>query len=157
MSGVEVREAVIDDLPGWVECSVGLFAEDSGTRDATMSQDWPRDHSPASFRAGLADDTRLLLVAVQGDHVVGALSGSVTEPSAIRPVRVASLVSMFVRPQYRSDGVGAQLVDAFRRWARRQSADRLSVTAYASNRGALRFYRRQGFVPHEVTLEAASE
>ncbi|ADD42863.1 GNAT family N-acetyltransferase [Stackebrandtia nassauensis] len=154
MNDIIVRPARLSDLDGWIACATSLFREDGGTRDSSMNLDWPRDHGPDSFRAGLDDDTRLQLVAVDGHDVVGYLAGAVAEPTVMRSVRIATLRSLYVLPQHRDSGVGAVLVDRFRQWARQREADRVAVTAYASNEGALRFYQRQGLVPFHVTLEA---
>jgi GNAT superfamily N-acetyltransferase len=88
--------------------------------------------------------------------VVGHLTGVLGEASDIRPIRVASLMSMYVMPSHRNEGVGARLVASFREWAGAAGADRLAVSAYAANEDAIRFYRRQGFTPRTVLLECES-
>lgn len=47
-----VRRARPDDIPGLVASSAGLFAEDAGTRDASVNIDWPREHGAASYHRG---------------------------------------------------------------------------------------------------------
>jgi GNAT superfamily N-acetyltransferase len=148
-----IRKAVAADIDGLVACSTGLFAEDAGTRDPTLSQDWPRLHAADSFRAQFGDDSKLVLVADADGAVVGHLTGSLGEASDIRPIRVATLMSMYVMPSHRDAGVGARLVAAFREWAAAAGADRLAVSAYAANEGAIRFYQRNGFVPRTLVLE----
>lgn len=39
---IDIRKAVAADIEGLVSSSSGLFAEDVGTRDPTLSQDRPR-------------------------------------------------------------------------------------------------------------------
>ncbi|HEX6683368.1 MAG TPA: GNAT family N-acetyltransferase [Candidatus Limnocylindrales bacterium] len=153
MGEITVRRAVAGDIDGLVACSIGLFAEDAGTRDPTLSQRWPREHSADSFTAQLDDASKLVLVADSGGSVAGHLTGSLGEPSDIRPIRVATLVSMFVMPQHRDAGVGGRLVAEFREWARAAGAQRLAVSAYATNEAAIRFYRRHGFAPRTLLLE----
>jgi GNAT superfamily N-acetyltransferase len=41
----------------------------------------------------------------------------------------------------------------FLAWATIKAAHRVSVTAYAGNEGALRFYARYGFAPRSVILD----
>jgi len=48
--------------------------------------------------------------------------------------------------------VGALLVDEFLAWARERGAPHAVVTAFAANESAQRFYERQGFASHTVTL-----
>ncbi|MFG2364251.1 GNAT family N-acetyltransferase [Streptomyces mirabilis] len=150
-----VRRAEQADIEGLVACGSALFAEDAGTRDPGVDINWPREHGPQRFASGLADPNRLLLVADRGDgEVVGHLTGTLLEPSAMRPVKVATLVSMYVRPAYRRDRIGGRMVAEFRSWAKESGAASAQVTAYASNAEAIRFYERNGFASQSVTLEA---
>ncbi|MFF1301335.1 GNAT family N-acetyltransferase [Streptomyces sp. NPDC058307] len=85
-------------------------------------------------------------------EVVGHLTGSLTEPSAVRPVKAATLNGLYVRPAHRRGRVGARLVAEFLAWAGAQGAVQAEVAAYAANPEAIRFYERQGFGAHAVTL-----
>jgi GNAT superfamily N-acetyltransferase len=155
MGEIQIRPASSADVDGFVASSVRLFAEDAGTYDDTVDVEWPRKHGAQRFLDGLDDPHRLVLVAVvPPGTVVGHLLGLVTEPTAMRPVRVATLQSLYVLGAHRGGGVGARLVNEFRQWARGRDSDRLEVTAYAGNDGALRFYRRHGFAAQSVLLEA---
>ncbi|MFD8217771.1 GNAT family N-acetyltransferase [Streptomyces sp. NPDC059697] len=72
----------------------------------------------------------------------------------MKPVKVATLVSMYVRPAYRRDRIGGRMVDEFRSWAKESGAGSAQMTAYASNAEAIRFYERNGFASQSVTLGA---
>lgn len=157
MDDVQIRRAVAEDVDGYVACSVGLFAEDAGTHDDTMNLNWPAENAAASFLEHVDDERRLILVADDGGGIGGNLLGVLSGPGEMRHVRVATLVSMYVTPRLRNRGVGSALVEAFTAWARANEADRLSVTAYADNADAIRFYRRHGFAPFHLTLEASME
>jgi len=61
---------------------------------------------------------------------------------------------MRVAPRARRTGVGSLLVRHFFTWARHGAAQQASVTAYAANDAALRFYARHGFSPKSVTSRA---
>ncbi|GAA3129390.1 GNAT family N-acetyltransferase [Planomonospora alba] len=150
---VTVRPARAEDLDGVVACSAALFAEDAGARDPSLNLAWPREHGQARFAAALDDPDRLVLVADDGGRIVGHLTGSLTGPTAMRPVPVATLGSMYVQPGHRGQGVGARLVAEFRSWARGRGARYAGVTAYAANEAAVRFYRRHGFADRSTVLE----
>lgn len=154
MNTVTVRRARPSDLAGAEADVAALFAEDSGTRDATIRQDWPRRHAGAWLEEQAVDERKVLLIAETSGQA-GYLAGEVLAASAMRTASVAVLVSMYVRPDFRGQGVGRRLVEAFRDWARAQGADRMSVTAYADNTAASRFYQRQGFAPREIQFETA--
>ncbi|MDX3757595.1 GNAT family N-acetyltransferase [Streptomyces sp. AK02-04a] len=153
---VIVRRAEQTDIDGLVARSSALFAEDAGARDPGVDINWPRKHGPQRFSSGLTDPSRLLLVADGDDgEVVGCLAGTLVEPSAMKRVKVATLVSRYVRPAYRRDRIGGRMVDAFRAWAKESGAGSAQVTACATNAEAIRFYERNGFASQSVTLEAA--
>ncbi|MER6113417.1 N-acetyltransferase family protein [Streptomyces hirsutus] len=152
---VVVRKAEHADVDGLVACSRALFAEDAGTRDPSVNVDWPREYGPQRFAAGIDDPDRLLLVADRDGQVVGHLTGVVAEGSAMKPVRVASLVSMYVQPAYRREQIGGRLIGEFTAWAKEKGAQLAEVTAYSSNAEAIRFYERNGFASKSVTLENA--
>ncbi|KAF5999714.1 GNAT family N-acetyltransferase [Streptomyces sp. WAC00263] len=152
---VIVRRAQPADVDGLVACSSALFAEDAGTRDPSVDVGWPREFGPERFAAGIDDPTRLLLVADCDGQVVGHLTGSVAEGSAMRPVKVATLVSMYVQPTHRRGGLGARLVAQFSAWAKEAGVELAEVTAYSSNADAIRFYERNGFASQSVTLRTA--
>jgi ribosomal protein S18 acetylase RimI-like enzyme len=59
-----------------------------------------------------------------------------------------------VHPGHRDAGVGSALVRHFAGWARDRDAVQASVSAYAANEAAQRFYARHGFTPMTVTLRA---
>ncbi|MFJ6080273.1 GNAT family N-acetyltransferase [Streptomyces sp. NPDC092369] len=154
MTGGEliVRRARVEDIPGLVASSARLFAEDGGTRDPSMNVDWPLEHGAASFDAALADPARLVLAAECDGEVVGHLMGSVTGPSDKRLVTSATLISLYVRSEYRRARAGARLVGEFLEWAGREGAEFVEVTAYAANADAIRFYERNGFGAMTITL-----
>ncbi|WP_151475718.1 GNAT family N-acetyltransferase [Streptomyces albicerus] len=147
-----VRPARPEDIPALVASSAALFAEDAGTRDATVDVNWPHVHGAERFASGLDDPARLLLVAERAGEVIGHLAGEVADGSARRPVKIATLLSMYVRPAHRGTLTGARLVADFLDWARKQGAQQAEVTAYAANADAIRFYERNGFGPHTLTL-----
>jgi GNAT superfamily N-acetyltransferase len=151
--GVTIRTAGRRDLDDVVALSVALFAEDAGQRDRHTNLDWPRREGHEYFGGLLTGPTtRCWLAEVDGD-MAGSLVGRINRESSLRPVRVAELESMYVRPEYRGVGVGTALVAEFFEWARGRGAKLAAVTAYAANDRALAFYGRNGFVSRSVQLE----
>ena len=80
------------------------------------------------------------IVAVIDGQPVGMASGVSTEDSG-----VVELISMWVHPVARGQGVGDQLVAAVERWARNVRADVLRLAVADGNESASALYRRSGF------------
>ncbi|HVQ94254.1 MAG TPA: GNAT family N-acetyltransferase [Mycobacteriales bacterium] len=159
MSSITVSVAGPADLDALVASVCALFAEDAGAHDPWMDVQWPVREG-AAYYASIADNPACLLAvahdtSLDGGRVVGHLIGKISEPVSVRPSRFAILESLRVAPEARNQGVGSLLVDEFFRWARQHQAEQASVTAFAANTAAQRFYTRHGFAPTSLTLRAA--
>lgn len=157
MSDVTVHAAGRDDLDAVVESVAGLFREDAGTHDPTVNVDWPALEGAANYGALVGDKDCLLALARDGDSVIGHLVGKLARPDSFRKQRIAVLESMRVHPEHRDAGVGTLLVQHFLAWAREREAVQASVSAYAANGAAQRFYARHGFAPMTTTLRVSME
>lgn len=62
---------------------------------------------------------------------------------------IGYLISMWVAPEARRQGIGSALVDAVVAWAKAEGFARLLLDVGAENTPAIAFYRRKGFVPTE--------
>ncbi len=144
--------ATTDDIDDLVASVTGLFAEDGGRFDSTMDTTWPTRGGAAYYGGLVGDDSCLLALARDNDRTLGHLVGKLAKPDGLRIVTFAVLESIRVDPTARNRGVGTALVSHFFDWARKNDAARASVTAFAGNEGAQRFYVRHGFAPMSVTL-----
>lgn len=151
---VAIHTATPTDVDALVASVAGLFREDGGRHDPYMDLDWPARDGASYYASLVGDPACLLALARDGERVVGHLIGKLAEPGDLRTARFAILESMRVAPQSRGKGVGALLVARFRAWATQHGAEQASVTAFAGNAGAQRFYTRHGFVPQAITFRA---
>lgn len=152
MDDVQIRQASLVDLEGLAASSAALFTEDGAARDRLRSPEWP-ERAGAEWCAGLiADPNALVLTAVVDQAVVGHLIATSAPESVMWTAARAEIVSTFVAAPWRGRAVGSRLLIAFVDWARGRGALRLTVSAYASNTAAIRFYRKHGFGPLSVDL-----
>ena len=154
MTPVIVKAATPDDLDALLESVAELFREDAGGRDSLVDPGWPARDGAAYYTPMVSDPACLLALARDGDCVIGHLVGRLTGPSSIRTGGLAVLESMRVAADSRRAGVGGLLVGHFFDWAREGGAEQASVTAYADNHPARRFYARHGFIPKSVISRA---
>jgi GNAT superfamily N-acetyltransferase len=139
------------DLEALVASVAGLFREDAGRHDSLTDTGWPAREGTGYYSALMGEQACLLLLARDGGQVIGHLVGKISAPGPVRTAAVAVLESMRVAPDSRSAGVGSQLVQHFLAWARERGARQATVTAYAANHAAQRFYEQHGFAPASIT------
>jgi GNAT superfamily N-acetyltransferase len=154
MTAPTVNAATHDDMDALVDSVAGLFAEDGARHDSLMDAGWPAREGAAYYSALIGDKTCLVTLARHNGQVIGHLIGKLSRPDGLLTGRIEVLESMRVAPAARGIGVGSLLVENFLAWARDHDAAQASVTAFAANQAAQRFYERHGFVPKSVTSRA---
>ena len=151
---IRIGTATADDIPDILASVDALVATDAGLHDAAATNlGWASETGIAYCTSLLASSQHLVLLARDGDEVVGHLVGRLSGPGSVHAIRVADLESIHVYPAHRGRGVGEQLIRAFLVWAAERGAQRATVTAYAANDGVRRFYARHGFAVRSVTLD----
>jgi GNAT superfamily N-acetyltransferase len=83
-------------------------------------------------------------VAVKGDLDVGMVRCARDEVTA----GTAWLISMWVAPESRRTGFGANLVDAVVEWAKSHGVSRLLLDVADHNAPAIALYKKKGFEPN---------
>ena len=150
---LRIDEATAADSVAFLASADALVAADAGRFDPDATDLGWSARSGAAYTAGALTGDNLVLLARAGDVVAGHLVGRLIGPGSVHPIRQAELESIHVYPAYRGGGFGSRLVEAFLAWAARHGAVRASVTAYAANEAALRFYARHGFAVRSVVAD----
>jgi GNAT superfamily N-acetyltransferase len=151
---IRINTATSDDVPEIVASVDALIATDAGAHNAAATNlRWASESGIAYYTSLLANDDNLVLLARDGNEAAGHLVGRLEGPGSMHPIRVADLESIHVYSAHRNRGVGEQLMTAFLAWASEKGVQRATVTAYAANNRARRFYARHGFAVRSVTFD----
>ncbi len=143
---MEIRRAGAGDVPA----IVAMLADDPlGAR-----RERPGDPAYAEAFAEVdADPRQLLVVAVEGDEVVGTLQLTFIPGLSRLGATRALIEAVRVRSDRRGGGLGERLV----RWAVDTARDRgaamVQLTTDASRADARRFYERLGFQASHVGMK----
>ncbi len=102
---------------------------------------------PESWEGRLADPRVAHYVVTSGGADLGLVCGA---PWRDRP-GVLGLFAMWVAPEARGTGAGAQLVEAVIEWARTGGYERVVLDVADENAAAIALYERHGFVTNGTT------
>jgi len=149
---IMIRSATDSDIPNILELSKALFLDPTSAADRFADPEWPTSESGLRAFTGALRDGFLWVADVDG-AIVGFIRAEVAAPLDWRPIKQVELLSFYITPEYRSNGLGAQLVAELEVWAKQQGARTVFVSAYADNGRGLAFYRENGFIDESVTLE----
>lgn len=85
------------------------------------------------------------IVAEEGGKVVGFVMGVISEPGTIR------ILMICVREGYRNRGIGSELMSRIAK--RFRNARKIRLEVKVTNKDAIRFYKKHGFVIKETLSE----
>jgi GNAT superfamily N-acetyltransferase len=140
---VEIRPTTEEDWAPLRDIRLRALADSPSAFGSTFEGE--RDRTEAEWRqwAGRGRSGRgVMFVAAVDGRFVGIAGGF---PEEERPDAV-HLVSMWVEPESRRDGVGRALIDAVVRWAGDAGASVVNLWVTDGNDQAIALYRACGFV-----------
>ena len=117
----------------------------------------------ADFAANCAKQERALRLILENPEA-GAIFVARADGAAVGMVSLLFTVStaeggpacwledMVLHPDWRGGGLGTRLLQHAIGWARGRGFTRISLLTDKTNEGAIRFYRRQGFVESAMTV-----
>ncbi len=96
--------------------------------------------------------TGRLLVA-EDDSLCGFVMFAIEVERYEQDTKRGLVENLYVEPEYRSEGVGADLLNAAERELVEQGVDAVVLDVMAQNDAGRRFYRQQGYEPHRLEME----
>lgn len=114
----------------------------------------------AMYRARLSDENMYTFVGEIDGEPIGYILALVAE-RADNPYTYATsaltIDEMSVSPEHRNSGYGEALMDAAFDLARSLGIRRVTLNVWAFNERAIAFYKRRGFAPRDIRMEAILE
>ena len=135
---VTIRAATLADEAAALDLMEELF-EPPGGRPPRYTREWARE----AFRRYLENPDADVLLAVEGDALVGLATVYVDLPSIRFGLR-CWLEDLVVTSAMRSGGIGRLLLDAATAWARERACTHLELDSGHGRKDAHRFYIEQG-------------
>jgi GNAT superfamily N-acetyltransferase len=134
---VAIGVATVEDADDIVPAYEWLFAP-PGTRPPG----WEPDRAAAALRRVIASDRAVVLLAREAGAIVG-LCVAYQDIESVRFGQRAWVEDLAVDPDRRSLGIGKQLLDAAKEWARARGATHLELDSGEARAAAHRFYERE--------------
>jgi ribosomal protein S18 acetylase RimI-like enzyme len=98
-----------------------------------------RDRPLEDWASWAADESRVIVVAIDGERWVGMVACRRLEPDS------SWLSALWVDPAARGTGLGLRLIEAAAAWAQEQGAAAVELSVTTNNRAAAAVYARAGF------------
>ncbi len=126
---------------------------DNQKYDSDLDMNWPQsDKGKEYFTKLLNNPDACCLLAEEDGKLVGYIAAAPKNIS-YRKSKFFEIENMGVIPEYRSKGIGSQLIQKCLEWAKNKGFQKLFVNAYFQNAKAIDFYKRNGFSEIDISLE----
>jgi ribosomal protein S18 acetylase RimI-like enzyme len=147
---MSIREAEKDDIETlsglWYSLAEGM--EDYS--ELNELKDTAKEDSREGFSKLLEDkDTTIFLLEIENDAIGFMVLREGEHPSRTHENYV-SIVDLFVKEGYRSQGYGSKMIEKAEEYAGQQDCDYLKVSSEWENEEARQFYERNNFEEKKV-------
>lgn len=148
-----IRKAVVTDLEQVILLSDELTLSDL-PYDKEIDINWAHtEDGKKYYTEKILGKNGICFVAILNNKIVGYATAIEKETPSYRLVKVAALENLVIDKNLRNMGIGKKLMDVFKIWAKEIKASKISVNVFALNKKGISFYKREGFLPFENTLE----
>jgi GNAT superfamily N-acetyltransferase len=134
----KIREAVPDEVERVLGMYEWLFAV-----PGSVPPRWDPERAREAIGEAIADPSSAVYVAEHRGELLG-LCTAYLELNSVRFGPRCWVEDLAVSPEYRSRGVGKDLLDRAKQWARERGASHLELDSAESRQDAHRFYEREG-------------
>lgn len=149
MHELTIRAATRADLPAIVR----MLAEDElGSQRERFETPLPQSYYTA-FEAITADGNHELIVAELDGQVVGTLQLTFLPSLSYQGRTRAQVESVRVQQRFRSQGIGAVMMEWAIERARQRGCHMMQLTSHDSRKDAHRFYERLGFKKSHIGMK----
>lgn len=139
---ITTRTATAADLPDLLAFEQGIIAFER-PYNPTLKPD-PISYYDVGAMVNSPDIE--VIVALDGELIVGSgYAKTIIANEYITPRKQAFLGFMYVRPEYRGQGINQLVMDDLLHWARTQEHREVRLTVYSENSSAIRAYEKAGF------------
>lgn len=141
MSGIKIREAVINDLPYIIK----LMADDTLGRERENYTTPLNQCYIDAFNHIRDDKNSILLVSCDKEKAIGCLQITFTQYLSHKGSMRATIENVHVDESYRNLGIGTQLMKYALSLAKDKNCSIVQLTSNKTRKDAHRFYERLGF------------
>ena len=149
--GVLFRDAELADLPQ----IIALLADDDLGSRREAAGDPPAACYVAAFRAIRGDANQRLVVAEDGDRIVGTLQLSFIPGLSRQGATRGQIESVRIAASHRGSGLGQRLFDWALAACQARGCALVQLTSDKGRSDAHRFYERRGFVASHIGYKRA--
>lgn len=149
MGQITIRTATLEDLDALLRFEQGIIVTERPMVHTIKEGPIHYYDLPAMLAAPHIE----VIVATLGDKLIGSGYARIEKGRHyLKHEQHAYCGFMYVDPEYRGQGVNQKIIEAPQRWTVSQHITEMRLDVYVDNPGAIKAYKKAGFVPHLLQM-----
>lgn len=144
-----ISKAMLNEIPEINDMLTDLIQDERKNYDSNINE----NYKVQEFYEKLIDnEDKIILVARDNDIILGYVYGFIQDNGNLFNNKIAKLDALFVKEQYRGNGIARSLMNEFINWAREKEVAYLELSVCKGNTNAINLYKNEGFSINKICL-----
>ncbi|WP_414837073.1 GNAT family N-acetyltransferase [Candidatus Nanohalococcus occultus] len=145
-----IKESDKDDIETLSELWYSLASSMEQYSELNKLKDTAKEDSSEGFSKLFEDEDTTIFLLETGKEAIGFMVLQEGEQPSRKHENYVSIVDLFVKEGYRSQGYGSEMIEKAEEYAEQQDCGYLKVSSEWENREARKFYQRNDFEEKKV-------
>ena len=147
-----ISKAMLNEIQEINNMLTDLIQDERKNYDSNINE----SYKVQEFYEKLIDsDNKIILVARDNDIILGYVYGFIQDNGNLFNNKIAQLDALFVKEQYRGNGIARSLMKDFINWAEEKGAAYIELSVCKDNTNAINLYENEGFSIDKICLRKA--
>ncbi len=144
-----ISKAMLNEMPEINKMLTDLIQDERKNYDSNINE----NYKVQEFYEKLIDDeNKIILVARDNDIILGYVYGFIQDNGNLFNNKIVKLDALFVKEQYRGNGIARSLMKEFINWAREKEVSYVELSVCKDNTNAIKLYENEGFSIDKISL-----
>ena len=144
-----IGKAVLNEITEINNMLTDLIQDERKNYDSNINENYKVKEF---YEKMINNDDRRILVARDNDIILGYVYGFIQDNGSLYNNKVAQLDALFVKEQYRGNGIARSLMKEFINWAEEKEVAYIELSVCKDNTNAISLYENEGFCIDKVCL-----
>lgn len=144
-----ISKAMLNEIPEINKMLTDLIQDERKNYDSNINE----NYKVQDFYEKLIDnENKIILIARDNDIILGYVYGFIQDNGNLFNNKIAQLDALFVKEQYRGNGIARSLMKDFINWAEEKGAAYIELSVCKGNTNAINLYENEGFSINKICL-----
>lgn len=144
-----ISKAMLNEISEINNMLTDLIQDERKNYDSNINENYKVEEF---YEKSIDDDNKIILVARENNIILGYVYGFIQDKGNLYNNKISKLYALFVKEQYRGNGIESSLIKEFINWAREKRVAYIELSVCKDNTNAISLYENEGFGIDKICL-----